>query len=71
MYSLDSLEERFLSYFIINHVQLWTGGIIYKLKNKYLLYLTIIKDYLAEESENKLFKHSELVNFRIRTINSF
>ena len=42
--SLDSLDENSSRYFTINHVplwtKLWTGGKMYKLKNKELIYLT-------------------------------
>ena len=38
---------------------------MYKLKYKELIHLKKGKDDVAEKSENKLFKYSELGNFRI------
>ena len=44
---------------------------MYKLKNKQLIHLKKGKDDVAEKSENKLFKYSELGNFVTRNLNGF
>ena len=46
---------------------------ILKKANLALRYLSLIKgkDDIAEKSENKLFKYSELGNFGTRDLNSF
>ena len=40
---------------------------MYKLKNKQLIHLKKGKDDVAEKSENKLFKYSELGNLELET----
>ena len=46
---------------------------IFKKASLALRYLSLIKgkDDIAEKSENKLFKYSELGNFGIRSLNRF
>ena len=46
---------------------------IFKKASLALRYLSLIKgkDDVAEKSENKIFKYSELGNFGIRNLNSF
>ena len=46
---------------------------IFKKASLALRYLSLIKgkDDIAEKSENKIFKYSELGNFGIRNLNSF